>query len=360
MAQKMQAAGYEMTTWAGGTVYYAPAGMGASRAGAYAGTTPGVWLYPVPDVTGTAMVWANGAGQIVTKSFTGPYGEELGVFTEPGYSSIGFAGYVSGPYPDNVSYTPNRYLSNLTGRFMSVDPSGSINIHDPRTFNQYAYVAGNPLTFVDPAGLYVYVVTYAMDKETQWEFRSAAETFAHEIQSAEGYDSKADYVLFRELNTFADLEQTFSAARGLGTEYGKVAAWAHFSHGGPNSGPYFGKRGDLDANQVSMDRLSTIDFNFADTAIAAFYSCNSAKFAKEFASSFHVQSYGYEHGTNFSAGKDARVVQPRFWSPIAIPGSVYLLQSEGQSNGASFWKSLMINTGFVQPKAEPMLRYDVP
>jgi RHS repeat-associated protein len=295
----------------------------------------------------------------VSSIIPGAYGEQLGIFPDAMVSDVGYAGYVDDRNTTGLMYTPNRYLS-LNASFMSVDPSGSFNLHDPRTFNQYAYVAGNPLTFVDPAGLYVYVVTYAMDKETQWEFRSAAETFAHEIQSAEGYDSKADYVLFRELNTFADLEQTFSAARGLGTEYGKVAAWAHFSHGGPNSGPYFGKRGDLDANQVSMDRLSTIDFNFADTAIAAFYSCNSAKFAKEFASSFHVQSYGYEHGTNFSAGKDARVVQPRFWSPIAIPGSVYLLQSEGQSNGASFWKSLMINTGFVQPKAEPMLRYDVP
>jgi hypothetical protein len=58
-------------------------------------------------------------------------------------------------------YTPNRYLS-LNASFMSVDPSGSINIHDPRTFNQYAYVAGNPLRFTDPAGL------AAWDIVNQW------------------------------------------------------------------------------------------------------------------------------------------------------------------------------------------------
>ncbi len=122
--------------------------MSASAAAAATGT----WLFPVPDVTGTPMAWVNGAGQVATKSATGPYGEELGLFTEPKYSSIAFAGLASGPFPEGISYTPNRYLSNLTGRFMSVDPSGSFNLHDPRTLNQYAYVAGNPLTFVDPSG----------------------------------------------------------------------------------------------------------------------------------------------------------------------------------------------------------------
>jgi RHS repeat-associated protein len=78
----------------------------------------------------------------------------LGVFNEPSFSGVGFAGYVHDKMPASLSYTPNRYLS-LNASFMSVDPSGSINIHDPRTFNQYAYVAGNPLRFTDPAGLYL-------------------------------------------------------------------------------------------------------------------------------------------------------------------------------------------------------------
>jgi RHS repeat-associated protein len=67
-------------------------------------------------------------------------------------SDVGYAGYVDDRNTTGLMYTPNRYLS-LNASFMSVDPSGSINIHDPRTFNQYAYVAGNPLTFVDPQGL---------------------------------------------------------------------------------------------------------------------------------------------------------------------------------------------------------------
>jgi RHS repeat-associated protein len=81
----------------------------------------------------------------------GAYAEQLGIFPDAMVSDVGYAGYVDDRNTTGLMYTPNRYLS-LNASFMSVDPSGSFNLHDPRTFNQYAYVAGNPLTFVDPAG----------------------------------------------------------------------------------------------------------------------------------------------------------------------------------------------------------------
>jgi RHS repeat-associated protein len=49
-------------------------------------------------------------------------------------------------------YAMARYNVNLLGRFNSSDPlSGSIG--DPQSLNRYAYVANNPLSFVDPLGL---------------------------------------------------------------------------------------------------------------------------------------------------------------------------------------------------------------
>ncbi len=48
-----------------------------------------------------------------------------------------------------------RYNSSSLGRFMSPDPAGmmAVDIGNPQTFNRYAYVLNNPLSFTDPFGL---------------------------------------------------------------------------------------------------------------------------------------------------------------------------------------------------------------
>jgi hypothetical protein len=48
----------------------------------------------------------------------------------------------------------NRYYSNVTGRFFSPDPSGirTADPKDPRSWNRYAYVNGDPANFADPTG----------------------------------------------------------------------------------------------------------------------------------------------------------------------------------------------------------------
>ncbi|HNQ78193.1 MAG TPA: RHS repeat-associated core domain-containing protein [Acidobacteriota bacterium] len=97
-------------------------------------------------------MWADGAGNIIARSAPGPYGEELGYFPGARTSMLGFAGYLGDKGGSGLWHTPNRSLTNQ-GRFLSVDPSGTLNLHDPRTFNQYAYVGGNPITYTDPLGL---------------------------------------------------------------------------------------------------------------------------------------------------------------------------------------------------------------
>ena len=47
-----------------------------------------------------------------------------------------------------------RHYSITTGRFMSPDPyNGSFDLANPQSFNRYAYVGNNPLSFTDPSGL---------------------------------------------------------------------------------------------------------------------------------------------------------------------------------------------------------------
>jgi RHS repeat-associated protein len=49
----------------------------------------------------------------------------------------------------------NRYYEAIEGRFTTPDPAGAAAVHprNPQTWNQYAYVANNPLRYVDPSGL---------------------------------------------------------------------------------------------------------------------------------------------------------------------------------------------------------------
>jgi RHS repeat-associated protein len=52
--------------------------------------------------------------------------------------------------------TPNREVSSSQGRFLSPDPGGlaAADRSNPQTWNRYAYALNNPLTYVDPTGLY--------------------------------------------------------------------------------------------------------------------------------------------------------------------------------------------------------------
>jgi RHS repeat-associated protein len=53
-----------------------------------------------------------------------------------------------------LDYAEQRYYSSALGRFITPDPyQGSIRIHNPETWNRYAYVVNNPINFNDPHGL---------------------------------------------------------------------------------------------------------------------------------------------------------------------------------------------------------------
>jgi len=53
---------------------------------------------------------------------------------------------------------PNRTLHGVQGRWLNPDPAGtaSVDPSNPQTWNRYAYVMNNPLSFIDPTGLACY------------------------------------------------------------------------------------------------------------------------------------------------------------------------------------------------------------
>ena len=53
-------------------------------------------------------------------------------------------------------YADQRYYNGTLGRFWTPDPSESVNLASPSTWNQYAYVHGDPVNFNDPGGMLEY------------------------------------------------------------------------------------------------------------------------------------------------------------------------------------------------------------
>jgi RHS repeat-associated protein len=55
----------------------------------------------------------------------------------------------------SLDFFSARYFDGIQGRFTSPDPDmAGANPADPQSWNGYAYVSGNPLTYTDPSGMW--------------------------------------------------------------------------------------------------------------------------------------------------------------------------------------------------------------
>ena len=100
-----------------------------------------------------------------------PFGQEIGAGTNGRTTTVG---YLASPDTFSMKFTGQsrdsetkdatslasldffnvRYFSSVQGRFQSVDPGNAgANPTDPQTWNAYAYVNNNPLTYTDPSGM---------------------------------------------------------------------------------------------------------------------------------------------------------------------------------------------------------------
>jgi RHS repeat-associated protein len=162
-------------------------GLGGQR---MAQITCMTWPWPtnfacLPDAAsvyfgGKLIAETDGSGHVLTP--TDRLGTVRGVDTngtwaEPTYFPYGeprtaggvdgkqqFATYVRDSTPSAQDYAGARYYSNVYGRFFSADPSGvaptnpkvpgaNVELADPGTWNQYAYVTDDPINSNDPSGL---------------------------------------------------------------------------------------------------------------------------------------------------------------------------------------------------------------
>jgi RHS repeat-associated protein len=83
----------------------------------------------------------------------GPFGDN---FTET-LSTLDFTGYAGGFWDseNNGDHFGAREYQSTHGSWLSPDPAGmaAVNIANPQTWNRYAYVGNNPVSYRDPSGL---------------------------------------------------------------------------------------------------------------------------------------------------------------------------------------------------------------
>jgi RHS repeat-associated protein len=115
---------------------------------AEAAVTNGALYYVHNDHLGTPQVMTDEAGGVVWRGVYDPFGKA----SIDGGSSVEMNVRFSGQYYDQetgLHYNWLRYQDPTTGRYLTADPIGLAG-----GINPYLYANANPLTFIDPYGLY--------------------------------------------------------------------------------------------------------------------------------------------------------------------------------------------------------------
>jgi len=130
--------------------FYALGHLGTLQPGNSGYTT----MFLLKDWLGTTREWADLGGNSYLSCQTFPYGEISGTGCpgNPGWSELGGLWYDG---EDNTINTPARNYAISQGRWLTPDPAGlaAVDPSKPQTWNRYAYVLNNPVSFVDPSGL---------------------------------------------------------------------------------------------------------------------------------------------------------------------------------------------------------------
>lgn len=111
----------------------------------------GTVTYVYTDPQGTPLAEANASGTITATYDYTPYGKAVsGMSGAP--NGPGYTGHVNDP-DTGLVYMQARYYDPAVGSFMSVDPVG-VEVQNVYNFNNYAYADNNPISNIDPTGMY--------------------------------------------------------------------------------------------------------------------------------------------------------------------------------------------------------------
>ena len=269
----------------------------------------GVYHFYLTDYLGNVSTVADATGNLVQQNRYYPFGLPT---AETGNSEQDKQPYkYNGKELDRTNglnwydYGARMYDPALC-RFLTMDPLAEKYYG----ISPYAYCLNNPVRFVDPDGMQVWMLFYSGADE---RFKAAAETRKKEIESMESFNAQNDYVYIQELGNLGNLEERVNSIISDASEngYGKTAEVAFWSHAGPD-GPIGDSKTSgeynlmnytglaMDQNQLSPEGWSRINWNFdSSESLISFYGCQSAGFAERF--------FGLSEDVTHTAGQSARV-----------------------------------------------------
>jgi RHS repeat-associated protein len=151
--------GKDATILINGGLHFAELYAGGLHLATYSGTTT---YFSHADWTGTVRThtYPSGGSYATAEACTSfIYGDGLNCpgndVTPLHYTGQFWEG--SGTGESNFTHFPYRQLSTTQGRWTTPDPSGmaAVDVTRPQTWNRYAYVSNNPVSYVDPSGLFL-------------------------------------------------------------------------------------------------------------------------------------------------------------------------------------------------------------
>ena len=144
--------GYKMAIMNGTSVvkYFAPLAAGVQAV--YTANSPapvGYWRHS--DWQGSSRIASTASQHVYYDGSYAPFGEN---YNETG-NDRSYTGQTQDTSPGIYDFL-NREQSSNQGRWFVPDPSGmaAVDITNPQTLNRYAYVGNNPVSNVDPLGLF--------------------------------------------------------------------------------------------------------------------------------------------------------------------------------------------------------------
>ena len=112
-------------------------------------------LFMHSDWLGTGRAWTNLSGTVVQDCQSFPFGDSLYCAGSANNTDDNFAG-MTYDLEDPMYHASFREYSPVQGRWIRPDPAGlaAVDPTNPQTWNRYAYVMNNPVSAVDPLGLW--------------------------------------------------------------------------------------------------------------------------------------------------------------------------------------------------------------
>lgn len=206
------------TGWNRGHIYFG----GQQIAEYFNGTT----YFIHPDHLGSTRLLTGVNQSVVQSADYLPFGELLP--SNSWYTDHFFTGDERDT-ETNLDHTQFRQYSSQLGRWMHPDPAGlaAVDPSNPQSWNRYSYVLNNPLSNIDPTGLYCVYLTDAADGVESIDDNSSS----GECGESGGYWIAGEYGGGSQISINSDL--------GLVSGYGYLdGSWQYSVAGAMDSNPW--------------------------------------------------------------------------------------------------------------------------